>query len=139
MKKLKIKLEHEKAKLPKKAHPTDAGYDLYAASRQDKLAQIVYDTGVAMAIPEGKVGLLFPRSSVVKSTLRLANCVGVLDSSYRGTIKFCFDVLNMDQLYKVGDRIGQLVVVDLSELELEEVKSLDDTERGVGGFGSTGE
>ena len=90
-----------------------------------------------MAIPTGYVGLLFPRSSVTKTDLRLANCVGVIDSDYRGPIKVVFDRKGK-RSYNVGDRVAQLVIVPAPHLDIIEVDELDDTDRGINGFGSTG-
>lgn len=136
---MKIKLE-EGATIPTKANPTDAGFDLTAiSSRIDASARFIeYDTGVSIALPEGKVGLIFARSSVSKYDLDLSNAVGVIDQDYRGTIKLRFRPTGPHH-YKKGDRVGQLVIIDLPKIELEVVEDLDATERGDGGFGSTGE
>ena len=84
---IKIKRLNDKATLPTKAHATDAGYDLYAASSSvDKDYNIVYGTGVAVEIPDGYVGLVFPRSSIASKDIMLSNSVGVIDSGYRGEI-----------------------------------------------------
>ena len=96
-----------------------------------------------MEIPEGYVGLIFPRSSIFKTDLRLSNCVGVVDSGYRGEIKFVFDlaagpIIDLATCYKPGDRIGQLVIMPYPYIEPEEVIELTNSERGVLGFGSTG-
>lgn len=140
--KLKYKKLHEKAITPSYANDTDAGLDLYASSIDAKqYRKFVYGTGIAIEIPEGHVGLLFPRSSVHKYSIRLSNCVGVIDSGYRGEIKFVFDSmpeLNMHR-YKVGDRIGQLIVIPFPKLELNEVAKLSESDRGDKGFGSSGE
>jgi len=141
--KLSFQLQHPLAKLPTRANPTDAGLDLYAATETPfGRFMMEYDTGVAVAIPPGYVGLVFPRSSITGTCLRLANCVGVIDSGYRGTIKFRFDFAphndDSDRSYNVGDRIGQLVIVPCMLWEPTEVQELPGTERGTGGFGSTG-
>lgn len=89
------------------------------------------------------MGLIFPRSSIAKTDLALTNSVGVIDSGYRGEIKFKF-ALNTDDskldfaTYKVGDRIGQLVIMPYPQIELVEAEELSDSERGTGGFGSSG-
>ena len=126
---------------PSKAHDNDAGYDLTAITvSEDRTRNIVtYGTGIAVAIPDGYVGLIFPRSSVYKHQLELANCVGVIDSGYRGEIKFMFRVVQPHiSRYSLGDRIGQLVIVQLPFVELEETDTLGESDRGIGGFGSTG-
>jgi len=141
---VKFKKLDEKAVMPKKAHSTDAGMDMVAISRTETDQYVSYDTGIAMAIPEGYMGLLFPRSSISKKDLVLANSVGILDSSYRGSISFRFKTLNenSDSLvrlaYEKGDRIGQLVIMPFPDIELVEAKELDETERNGGGYGSTG-
>ena len=98
-----------------------------------------YDTGIAVEIPPGYVGLLFPRSSVCKTGLSLANGVGVIDQDFRGSISFVF-YKNMQCIvpYFPGDRIGQLVIVPIPAVEFVEAEELSETERGAGGYGSTG-
>ena len=114
--------------------------DLYAAEVQkDKWGNYVYLTGIALEIPPGYVGLLFPRSSVSKTCLSLANSVGVVDSGYRGEIMLKYrDAGEANSFYKTGDRVGQLIVLPYPQIELIEVEELSSTERGDGGFGSTG-
>jgi len=145
--KVKIKKLHEDAVIPEYVKPGDAGLDLTATSMNvvyhgdGSDVKIIYGTGLAVEIPEGYVGLIFPRSSVHKTSCRLSNSVGVIDSGYRGEIKFVFDrLLNKDLNvpYKIGDRIGQLIIMPYPKIELEEVEELSDTERGDGGFGSSG-
>jgi dUTP pyrophosphatase len=97
-----------------------------------------YGTGLAVEIPEGHVGLLFPRSSISNSGLILTNSVGVIDSGYRGEIKFRFKHIPDTAYYKPGDRIGQLIVMPYPEIDFQEVEELSSTERGEGGFGSSG-
>lgn len=139
---LPFKLVHPVARIPTRSTDGSAGLDLYAADWSpygDHMIQ--YDTGVAVAIPDGYVGLVFPRSSITGTNLRLANCVGVIDSDYRGTIKLRFDVLHHDDSdpnYGVGDRIGQLVLIPAPRFEPVQVDELPSTERGEGSFGSTG-
>ena len=141
---VKFKKLDERAVMPKEAHSTDAGMDMVAISRTETDQYVSYDTGIAMAIPEGYMGLLFPRSSISKKDLVLANSVGIVDSSYRGSISFRFKTLNenSDSLvrlaYEKGDRIGQLVIMPFPDIELVEAKDLDETERNGGGYGSTG-
>ena len=143
--KVKIKRLSKDSKIPQYAHYTDAGMDLYATSVEyDSHSEIVsYNTGIALEIPEGYVGLIFPRSSIYKYDLQLTNSVGVIDSSYRGEIKFKFrstdaPISRLTSLYNVGDRIGQLIIMPYPKVTLEEVDELQSTDRGDGGFGSTG-
>lgn len=142
--KLKVKKLSPESKLPYRAHPGDAGLDLYARSFDMAGTNLVaYGTGVAVEVPEGHVGLLFPRSSIYKTDLRMSNSVGVIDSGYRGEIivKFDYKELSPDvhmRRYKLGERIAQLVVVPYTQVNVEEVTELGSSERGVGGFGSSG-
>ena len=138
---LKVKKLHENAVIPKYANPGDAGLDLVATEvLEESMHSIKYGTGIAVEIPEGHVGLLFPRSSVSKTNLTLANSVGVIDSGYRGQIMCVFNKINNPFLssYKVGDKIAQLVIVTCPQSIIKEVMELSDTQRGDGGFGSTG-
>ena len=128
------------AKVPKQATEGAAGYDLVAAtSTLLRHNMVEYDTGIAVAIPDGYVGLLFPRSSVSNTSWSLANSVGVIDSDYRGSIRLRFrtDVERISLPYKVGERIGQLVIVPCPIVNFCELESVDQTDRRVGGFGST--
>lgn len=132
----------DNAVTPSKAHATDAGFDLTATSRTiDTAGNFVYGTGIAVEIPEGYMGLVFPRSSIAKKTLLLTNSVGVIDSGYRGEImaKFCDNKLTArGEIYEVGERIAQLIILPYPAVEFEEAESLSDSDRGVGGYGSTG-
>lgn len=136
---LKFKKLSEKAVIPKYQKEGDAGLDLVATSLtfDTSNGSLIYGTGLAVEIPEGHVGLLFARSSVVKKSLQLKNSVGVIDSGYRGEIKAVFSNTG-SMWYNVGDRICQLVVLPYPKMEVTEVADLSDTERGAGGFGSSG-
>ena len=134
--KVKVKKVRENAIIPNYAKSGDAGIDLTAVDRSVEGIWITYYTGLSMEIPEGYVGLLFPRSSVYKTEQRLANSVGVIDSGYRGEIMMKFN-RSMKE-YQVGDRIGQIIILPYPQIEFEEVKELSITSRGSGGFGSTG-
>ena len=143
--KVKIKRLHSDAVVPTYAKAGDAGMDIYAVSRgeADKYGNMVYHTGIAMEIPEGHVGLIYPRSSVSKTPHSLRNHVGVIDSGYRGEIIFKFGWVNSSnvdpaQVYEAGDRIGQIIIMPYPQVEFVEVDELSDSERGQGGFGSTG-
>lgn len=150
---VKVKKLNENAVLPHKAHPSDAGFDLTATSMSvDNQGNIAYGTGLAFEIPEGYVGLLFPRSSISKKDLSLANAVGVVDSHYRGEVTFKFKPTMYGygerfispiaptsiKRYDVGERIGQLIIMPYPEIEFEESDELSETDRGDGGYGSTG-
>ena len=139
---MKFKKLHSNAILPKHAKPGDAGADLVAVSKEwdEEKEKLVFGTGLAVEIPEGFVGLLFPRSSICKTLLSLSNAVGVIDSGYRGEIKFFFNPGHRPKKnYEVGDRIGQLVIVPyVSQDNNEFVDELSETERGSKGFGSSG-
>ena len=172
--KVKIKKLCESAVIPTYAKPGDAGMDLVATSRIfDKYGNVEYGTGLAMEIPEGYVGLIFARSSIFKQDLSLSNAVGVIDSGYRGEVKFKFkptlsymdfgtteDIHGIGKesntfdyvgiagdiqkdsieasIYEVGDRVGQIIILPYPHIDFEEVDNLSNTERGTGGYGSTG-
>ena len=138
---VKIKKLHNNAVIPKYAKTGDAGLDLVATEILNKdTFQITYGTGLAMEIPAGYVGLVFPRSSIRKYDLSLTNCVGVIDSGYRGEIQATFrrhkGVASTD--YEVGDKIAQIIIVPYPSIEFIETDELSETERGTGGFGSSG-
>jgi dUTP pyrophosphatase len=139
---VRVKRVKDTATIPKYATYGDAGVDLVAVSKHSDMMNmtVTYDTGLAVEIPEGYVGLVFPRSSVRKYDLQLSNSVGVIDSGYRGTIQFTFRVLDVDspKMYEIGDRIGQLIVLPYPIVNFMEVDELSETVRGEGGFGSTG-
>lgn len=139
---MKFKKMHPDAKTPFRAHPNDAGLDLTAcAITQHNDLFIEYDTGLAVELPPNTVGLLFPRSSISNKTLMLSNCVGVIDESYRGSMTFRFREragTSEATRYKVGDRIGQLVVVPCVIEEPEMVDELSTTKRDLKGYGSSG-
>ena len=148
---IKIKKLRKDAVMPRKAHATDAGFDLTAVSRVfDCEGNVTYGTGLAFDIPEGYVGLVFPRSSNAKKDLILSNSVGVIDSGYRGEISLKFkpsSVIEKPDLayipesiakYEIGDRIGQIIIMPYPEIEFVEVDELGESERGTGGYGSTG-
>lgn len=172
--KVKIKKLNENAVIPAYAHATDAGLDLTAISKKiEDNGVVTYGTGIAVEIPKGYVGLVFPRSSNCKKDLLLSNSVGVIDSGYRGeitfkytpTIKLVVPIRFIDRLrffiygtcgkhmmdgvytgtmhdnkgeYQVGDRIGQLIIMPYPRVQFEEVTELSDSDRGNGGYGSTG-
>jgi dUTP pyrophosphatase len=134
---IKIKKLQLEAKIPVYAKPGDAGLDVYAVSKNETDKYVEYGTGLAFEIPEGYVMLVFPRSSISKTHLIMANSVGVLDAGYRGELKFRFKRNGPDD-YQVGDRVGQIMVLPLPQIKFEAVAELSDSSRGEGGFGSTG-
>lgn len=136
--KVKIKRLNELAEIPQYAKSGDACIDLVATSFEIKKHIITYNTGLAIEIPEGYVGLLFPRSSVSKKSLILCNHVGVIDSGYRGEIMLKFRALDLNNIYGIGDRVAQLMILPYPKIELVDSDELSSTERGEGGFGSTG-
>ena len=136
---VKVKKLHPEAVIPKYAKVGDAGMDLVAISETVRGGFTEFGTGLAVEIPEGYVGLIFPRSSISNVKMFLTNSVGVIDSGYRGEIKFRFKPTTSGVgKYEVGDRVGQLVVIPYPKVELIEVDGLEETDRGTGGFGSSG-
>ncbi len=139
---VKVKRVTDTAQLPTKAHQTDAGYDLYAHKKEKmRNGQLKYTTGLCFEIPDGYMGLLFPRSSLSNYNLALSNSVGIIDSGYRGEISFVFNYTEGQMFastYNEGDRIGQLIIIPYPEVKFEEVKDLSESPRGAKGFGSSG-
>lgn len=172
---INIKKLHPDSIIPQYSKEGDAGMDLTAVSvnYNKETNTIDYNTGIAIEIPKGYVGLLFPRSSISKKNLILCNSVGVIDSGYRGEIIFKFktvieyiDIVNSENfqnqlekglfdiylsnenyfydqktsvnIYKLHDRIGQIIILPYPQVKFNEVSELSSTERGEGGFGSTG-
>ena len=125
---------------PKAATAGSAGFDLVATRRRwnRELEIWEYGTGIAVEIPPGYVGLVFPRSSIYKTGALLSNSVGVIDSDYRGEIGAKFWPMKFREKYEIGDRIAQLVIVPIPRVEWVESEELTATERGAGGYGSTG-
>jgi dUTP pyrophosphatase len=134
---IKYSLHHELAVAPSYANSTDGAMDLTAVSAEATDRYIEYDTGVKLAIPAGYVGLVFPRSSISNIALILSNSVGVIDHNYSGTIKFRFRGLGNPNVYQVGDRIGQILVIPRPQIELELIEDVADINT-RDGFGSTG-
>ena len=135
------------AVMPIRGSAQAAGYDLTAVDYEwdGKHKVLVYHTGIAVEIPRGYAGFVFPRSSIYRKSLVQTNCVGVIDCDYRGEIlvKFAlrFKSTDTDQplLYDIGERIAQLVIMPVvSPVDYFEAQELSKTERGEGGYGSTG-
>lgn len=154
--KVKFKKLHPDAVIPSYAKAGDAGLDLTATSAVIKEGYIEYGTGLAVEIPEGYVGFIFPRSSNFKTSQILSNSVGVVDSGYIGEIKFMY-YTPIEQYFKydddnetvgnkyaacdcweVGQRIGQLIIMPYPKIEIVETDQLSSSERGDSGFGSSG-
>jgi dUTP pyrophosphatase len=128
------------ARLPERAHPTDAGADLFALESYEIYPgeQKLVDTGVAVKIPPGFAGFIFNRSSQGRRGITIPHSVGVIDADYRGNLKVVLKNISEDPyLIEAGDRIAQLVI---QRVELPTFRdSWNDTQRGTGGFGSTGQ
>ncbi len=143
---VQIKKLKSQATLPTSGSRYAAGYDLYACLDGDGEVTIPahrtvkIGTGLAVALPEGTFGAIFARSGLAtKEGLRPANCVGVIDSDYRGEcIVSVHNDSGVERTVRTGERIAQLVLLPFLPMEFEEVDALKDTERGAGGFGSTG-
>ena len=151
--KVNVKKLDSNAVIPTYAKHGDAGMDLTAVSKEyDEHGNVCYGTQLAFEIPNGFVGLLFPRSSNTKKDLILGNSVGVIDSGYRGEVVLKFKAIDTQYLqdgkltflkrdfmkeYNIGDRVGQIVIMPVPQIEFNVVDELSTTDRGVGGFGST--
>ena len=138
---VKVKKLHPNAVIPSYSKVGDAGMDLTITREiENTTFAVSYGFGIAMEIPKGYVGLVFPRSSVRNQDLILSNCVGVVDSGYRGELQATFKKTNgLDSFkYKVGERGAQIIILPYPTIYMTEVPELSDTERGTGGFGSTG-
>lgn len=147
---IKVRRLHPDAKVPLRANETDAGYDIVAVedgeiSASDAQGEYIeYKTGISIEPPAGYHVEIFPRSSISKTDLLLANSIGLIDNGYRGEIRLRFKFANNSRseqpslIYHKGDKIGQLVIRKTESLSFIEVDELSGTERGEGGFGSTG-
>ena len=138
--KVKIKKLLSFVKIPEYAKEGDAGMDLRTIGITAQTdTYIEYGTGLAIEIPEGYVGLIFPRSSISKTDLILSNSVGVIDSGYRGEIKCRFKITSDKdiKIYEFGDKVAQLLIIPYPHIQFEVVEELSFTERNEGGFGST--
>lgn len=132
------------AQIPTKGTAGAAGYDLYVDTETETTIHpgetVDFNTGIAVEIPAGYVGLVFSRSGIAtKRNLRLPHCVGVIDSDYRGAVHVpLHNDCNPVQVVKPHERVAQIVVMPAPEMQLYEVDALTVTERGKNGFGSTG-
>ena len=141
---LMVKKLNEQAKFPTRGSKYAAGYDLYAATTQSieiaPHSTVKVGTGLAFALPRDTFAAIYARSGLAtKQGLRPANCVGVCDSDYRGEyIVALHNDTDEMQTIEPGERIAQMVLLPYIKMEFTEVENLDDTDRGAGGFGSTG-
>ena len=138
---VKVKKLDSNAVIPSYSKVGDAGMDLTITKEIENTSfSVSYGFGIAMEIPKGYVGLVFPRSSVRNQDLILSNCVGVIDSGYRGELQETFKkTQGLDSIkYKVGERGAQIIILPYPTIYMTEVPELSNTERGSGGFGSTG-
>ena len=145
--KLKVKRLIPNATIPTYATDGSACFDIYSTGTAEVNHSQVFSTGLAFEIPKGYVMLVFSRSGHgFNKDVRLANCVGVIDSDYRGELKVKLTNDNPNKMFaatrldvKTGDRIAQAMLLQYDKVEFEEVDDLTDTTRGVGGFGHTGQ
>lgn len=136
-----IKKLVEHAVIPKYAKPGDAAMDLVATSvnYDPSTDTYIYGTGLSMEIPTGYVGMIYPRSSVYKTAVVLANQTGVVDSKFRGEVKVLMRRdSSLRDIYNVGDRIAQIMIIECPHITFKEVEEIDMTGDRGGGFGSTG-
>ncbi len=139
-----IKKLRETAIAPNYGTAGAAGADLYACIDGDvtllPMGNALVPTGIAVRVPDGYAGMIYARSGLgIKHGITLRNCVGVVDSDYRGEV--CVGLVNLsdrEYVIKNGDRIAQMVITPVQHCDIVEVEELDETERGSGGFGSTG-
>lgn len=133
---------HEDTIVPSQANDNDAGLDLTAVEVERSgnwfFPLYTYRTGIALQLPPNYFVMLFPRSSLSKKLMWMANHVGIVDPDYRGELIFKFRSILGIRPYKVGDRIGQMILRRKNKIELNEVTKLNKTSRGTGGFGSSG-
>lgn len=144
---------HPDAEIPEYQNRGDAGMDLKAVekipNKETPSLGLWFKTGLKISLPDGYVGLIYPRSSITEKDLELGNSVGVIDSGYTGEIQVRFNkILRIDHKqypgwytkkhYRVGDRVAQLIIMPYPKVSFREVDDLEDSERGSQGFGSTG-
>ena len=138
---VKVKKIHPNAVIPSYSKDGDAGMDLTITREIENTSFVVtYGFGIAIEIPKNFVGLVFPRSSIRNYDLIMSNSVGVIDSGYRGELQATFKKTNgLDSMkYKVGERGAQIIILPYPQVKMVESDELSQTERGTGGFGSTG-
>jgi len=136
---MNVKKLNAEARLPERAHPNDAGLDLFGVQDVTLTPHepVRVQTGIAMAVPQGNVGLICDRSSLGAKGIRTLG--GVVDAGYRGEVQvILINLRNEPVLLKKGDKIAQMLIIPVNLCEIAETQSLDDTSRSTGGFGSTG-
>ena len=143
MSELRVRRLVASAKLPTRATSGDAGLDLYASepARLKPGERASVGTGIAIEIPEGHAGLVLPRSGwAARHGISLVNAPGLIDAGYRGEVRVLLLNTDREEIFEIseGDRIAQLLVVPFASLEPVEAETLGESERGEGGFGSTG-
>lgn len=137
---IKFKKLHDNAVLPSYTLEGDGAMDLTAVLKWTESDNLVcYDTGLAIELPEDHVALLLARSSISKKNMILANSVGLIDSNYRGPLIFKFYKAEESVTYEIGERVGQILVIPRPKFTAEWADELSSTNRGSGGFGSTGQ
>ena len=142
---VRFKKVNDLAKIPTRGSKFSAGYDLYAATDEDiqipPHSTVKIGTGLAMELPVGWFGAIFARSGIAtKRGLRPANCVGVVDADFRNEVLVALHNDTSETMtVQAGERIAQLVILPYQDIDFKEVNELHDTDRGMGGFGSTGE
>lgn len=139
---IRIKKTHPNSIIPKYAHKTDACFDLYSVDRvfvdNKDHGYIEYDLGIQIELPKDYCALIFPRSSISNTGLILSNAVGVIDESYRGTIKARFKWIKDTKIYEIGERCCQMMIIPTIKVNFEEFEGeWESTERNCNGFGST--
>lgn len=134
---INFKKLNPKAQTPTRGTIGSAGLDLYVSRVEYDGVLYICHSDIAFEIPAGYVGLLFPRSSIANTPLRMTNCVGVIDSDYRGEVMTKFDLKSEGDIYKVGDRFAQIIFMPYELVDLIEADELSATKRGAGGYGST--
>lgn len=139
---VRIKKLKDNAVIPSYAKAGDAGMDLTATDvvevNKEDHGYIRYNIGLAVEIPEGYVGYIFPRSSISDTGLILSNCVGVIDSGFRGELQARFKWIPGTKKYEAGDRVAQMIIMPYPTIEFVESEELTETIRGEGGHGSSG-
>lgn len=142
---IKYRRLSENAVAPVKAHNTDAGFDLTCTNITTEINEcgqmiLVYHTDLAFEIPQGWYCAIVPRSSISKKSLRILNSPCTIDADYRGevTVKMMSTTDVVPAVYKVGERFAQMIILPVPEVTFEESEELSETERGEGGYGSTG-
>lgn len=143
---IRYKRLSEQAVAPVKAHSTDAGFDLTVSRITTELNEcgqlvLVYHTDLALEIPEGWYGAIVPRSSISKKSVRQCNAPGTVDAGYRGevTVKMMSTTDVVPSVYKIGERFAQLLILPVPEVDFVESEELSESDRGEGGYGSTGD